>query len=211
MSSPTSEGPTRNWTENSLKGKTKERNAHFVRAALETLDELACFTMAGRARPMDSKKKPVKEALLTKLPKYGVVCNEEDERSLDEIMEGIDQWGMDVHLVSRLSGGHPLVVLMYTVFKRRGLFKFLGISELTFLNCILAFESKYNKKPNYHNAIHASDIVHSVHVMLNGLTLRVSQISSSPSRKLELRSSISNRLSLPNAPHRNNAHSMSWK
>ena len=162
----------RNWTVAALKERTKEREAHFELAALEIFDELDAFVTAGRVHRAPRKRV---EEPFEQLPKYGLACDEKAERSLDEIMKSIDEWGLDVHSISQHSRGHPLTVVAYTIFKQRDLFKFLGISALTFLNCMLDLEAKYNSEPTYHNAVHAADVVHTVHVILNGTALRVSQ------------------------------------
>lgn len=52
---------------------------------------------------------------LTHLPKYGIETSQED--ILGKVLEGIDMWGLDVFQVSEYSNGHPLTVVMYTIFK----------------------------------------------------------------------------------------------
>lgn len=52
---------------------------------------------------------------LTKLPKYGVETSQELE--LEEVMNCIDHWGLDMFRVRELSNGHPLVSVFYTILK----------------------------------------------------------------------------------------------
>lgn len=167
---------TKSWTLTALKARAEEYDGRFERAALETLSGLEAFSRAGRARQPSSgtASKKSRETYSLKVPKFGVECSPADEKVIEQVLERIDQWGLDVHTIAEHSGGHPLVVMMFAIFKRRDLLKFLAIDESTFLSCLYELERHYQTEPSYHNVIHAADVTHSVHVILNGSTLQVS-------------------------------------
>lgn len=111
---------------------------------------------------------------INQLPKYGVICSStENEEKVGELLMEINNWGFDVFQIADLSGHRPLTVLMYSIFKQRNLLKTFQISATTFLNCMLTLEDHYQNVP-YHNSVHASDVVQSVHVLLNTPALDVS-------------------------------------
>ena len=142
-------------------------------------------TTMQKVRPQGSNKYMTPVAVRTRnqlqhsnsistLPKYGVVCaSDENEEKVGELLTEIDNWGLDIFTIADYSGHRPLTVIMYSIFKQRNLLKTFQISATTFLNCVLTLEDHYQNVP-YHNSMHASDVVQSVHVLLNSPALDVS-------------------------------------
>lgn len=169
----------RNVTPNTLHNRAEEYDGRFERVAMEVLSDLEAFSRAGRARQPSTESPGTKKYFgfgfpLKQVPKFGVDLRRDEEEEVAAILEGIDEWGLDVHTIDKLSGGHPLVVVMFAIFKKRGLLDFLALDEYTFLTGLFELEKQYRLTPSYHNARHAADVTHTVHVILNGTTLQVS-------------------------------------
>jgi hypothetical protein len=61
-------------------------------------------------------KKPLSHTnSLTKLPKYGVETPREEDLGI--IIDDMDHWGLDMFKVCELSSGHPLTVMVYSIFR----------------------------------------------------------------------------------------------
>lgn len=80
-------------------------------------------------------------------------------------LEGVDQWDFDPFKLNELTHGHPMSVLVYTLFRRWNLISKLEIDEKKFQKYLLVCEGMYLDNP-YHNRIHAADAVHCVHWIL---------------------------------------------
>ena len=52
---------------------------------------------------------------LAQLPKFGIETSHEEQ--LGKFLENIDLWGLDIFKVHEYSNGHPLVAIMYTIFR----------------------------------------------------------------------------------------------
>ena len=91
---------------------------------------------------------------------------------LNSLLQTRNQWGMNVFRLSDLTNNRPLTVLGYHIFKSRGLLQLLDIKENVFINYFTALEGSYKKDVPYHNNCHATDVMHSVHVLLNSKALQ---------------------------------------
>jgi len=101
-------------------------------------------------------------------PVGGVDVAELYPANFEEYFGYIDVWGWSAVLASSLVNGHPLRWTMYGLWDKYGFLKVYGIEKQTFFNFADRLERSYGKHKNtYHNSIHATDVLQTVHVMLN--------------------------------------------
>ncbi|KAG1698116.1 cAMP-specific 3',5'-cyclic phosphodiesterase [Nymphon striatum] len=103
------------------------------------------------------------------VPKYGVETAYEVE--LDESLEDIDRWGLDIFRIHDLTNHRPLTTVTYTIFKERELMKTFKIQPSTLVNFLMTLEDHYIKDVPYHNSTHAADVAQSTHVLLTSPAL----------------------------------------
>ena len=103
--------------------------------------------------------------------------------SFEEYFAYVDVWGWSAVLASSLVDGHPLRWTMYGLWKKYEFFNVFGIDKKVFFNFADRLELSYGKvgdfsafyllisiiqhKNTYHNSIHATDVLQTVHVILN--------------------------------------------
>jgi len=92
--------------------------------------------------------------------------------SSDEYFAKIDSWGWSSHLASLLCGTKPLRCTFANLFERYGFFRKGLVDSQQFFNFCDSIEQKYQKHRNfYHNGIHGTDVLQTVHVMINSTGL----------------------------------------
>jgi hypothetical protein len=82
-------------------------------------------------------------------------------------LPGIDDWNeFDVFQVAREHEGKPLMLISWSVLERRGLIGHFNLSKSLLSSFLDNIEELYSSHA-YHNPVHAADVVHGVHVLLN--------------------------------------------
>ncbi|VDD92155.1 unnamed protein product [Enterobius vermicularis] len=102
-----------------------------------------------------------------KIPEYGVECN----KGITEHIKMLDEWGPDIFEINKLSRGHSLTAVTYTILKNRGLLKVFNIHSGPLINYLLVLEHHYRDNP-YHNQIHAADVTQSMNVLISSPALK---------------------------------------
>jgi hypothetical protein len=102
------------------------------------------------------------------LPKYGIELQSTDK--LDDLMDNLNSWGIDIFLIDELTLNRPLTAVCYTILDKRDLIRKMSINPCTLINFLTSLEDHYQNVP-YHNKIHAADVIQSMHVLLNSNAL----------------------------------------
>jgi hypothetical protein len=102
------------------------------------------------------------------LPKYGIEIQTTDK--LDDLMDNLNSWGIDIFLIDELTLNRPLSAVCYTILNKRDLIRKMSINPCTLINFLTSLEDHYQNVP-YHNKIHAADVIQSMHVLLNSKAL----------------------------------------
>lgn len=102
-----------------------------------------------------------------KIPQYGVECS----KGIAEHIKMLDKWGPDIFEINKLSRGHSLTAVTYTILKNRGLLKVFNIPPGPMINYLLVLEHHYRDNP-YHNQIHAADVTQSMNVLISSPALQ---------------------------------------
>ena len=99
----------------------------------------------------------------SKLSAYTLGNNAE----LTKLLSNLDDWqGIDVRKIADASDNRPLTIVTWAIFEKRDFFKTFGIDKKKMLTYLLHVEDAYHDC-HYHNRLHAADVAHSVHVLLN--------------------------------------------
>ncbi|CAD5111770.1 DgyrCDS1047 [Dimorphilus gyrociliatus] len=98
-------------------------------------------------------------------PRFGVESNREKE--LEEYMNNLDKWGIDIFKVAELTDYRPLTAVTYTILQERGLLKEFKIPSVTIINYLMHLEAHYHRDNPYHNSTHAADVTQSSHVLIS--------------------------------------------
>lgn len=115
--------------------------------------------------------RPATFTLSSPLPELGVDTPNADE--LRELLDHINDWGLDTFRIEELSGQRPLTVITYRIFQERSLLRTYAIEPHTLISYLLTLEDHYQAVP-YHNKAHGADVCQSMHVLLNASALDVS-------------------------------------
>ena len=90
-----------------------------------------------------------------------------DSDELVKLVSRIDDWdGINVIDISKSSDNRPLTVVAWAIFEKRNFFENFGIDKKKMLAYLMHVEDCYHDC-HYHNRLHAADVTHSVHVLLN--------------------------------------------
>eukprot|EP00047_Mylnosiga_fluctuans_P017941 m.65637 g.65637 ORF g.65637 m.65637 type:complete len:802 (-) comp7344_c0_seq1:118-2523(-) len=86
-----------------------------------------------------------------------------------DLLKNIDSWEFDVFRLEALTGGRPLATLAMKIMHDRGLIEQLRLDAEALTNFFVAIEDSYKRHPAvpYHNNLHAADVMHGVHVLLD--------------------------------------------
>ncbi|XP_078732466.1 3',5'-cyclic-AMP phosphodiesterase 4C-like [Lampetra fluviatilis] len=103
------------------------------------------------------------------VPRFGIPVA--DEEKLAEELASVNEWGLDVFAIGNLSGNLPLTATVYTILKERDLLRAFRVPPRRLVSFLLSLESHYHRHVPFHNSLHAADVTHSTHVLLNALAL----------------------------------------
>ncbi|KAJ9516140.1 hypothetical protein QJQ45_024568, partial [Haematococcus lacustris] len=81
------------------------------------------------------------------------------------LVAGADQWTFDAFRLDQLSSGHALSTLAFYLLQSTGLMKQHSIRGVKVARFLRAIEAGYQANA-YHNAIHAADVLQTMHVVL---------------------------------------------
>ncbi|KAL6758843.1 3'5'-cyclic nucleotide phosphodiesterase [Haematococcus lacustris] len=81
------------------------------------------------------------------------------------LVSGADQWTFDAFRLDQLSSGHALSTLAFYLLQSTGLIKQHSIRGVKVARFLRAIEAGYQANA-YHNAIHAADVLQTMHVVL---------------------------------------------
>ncbi|GLC47046.1 hypothetical protein PLESTM_002012800 [Pleodorina starrii] len=91
------------------------------------------------------------------------------ERLLSEAHSG---WQYDIWALQGATQGHALSVLGFYLIQRAGLISRFGLSAVRLARLLRRIEAGYLDNP-YHNAVHAADVLQTLHVIVHGARLHV--------------------------------------
>ncbi|KAI9355315.1 hypothetical protein DFJ73DRAFT_623591 [Zopfochytrium polystomum] len=89
-----------------------------------------------------------------------------DSEKIVELLESADSWNWDLFTMDTATSGRPLITLSHFLFLRSNLYAILHIPVEKFLKFVEAIESGYHREVPYHNALHATDVLHGVSYLL---------------------------------------------
>ncbi|TNN19308.1 cAMP-specific 3',5'-cyclic phosphodiesterase 4C [Schistosoma japonicum] len=104
------------------------------------------------------------------LPIHGVETPNDKELE-ERFCQSLDEWGIDIFEIDRLSNGHALTTVAYKIFQKRDLLKTFCIDPRVFVRYLLRVESTYHSDVPYHNSMHAADVLQTSHFLLQAETL----------------------------------------
>ncbi|CAH8591959.1 unnamed protein product [Schistosoma turkestanicum] len=104
------------------------------------------------------------------LPIHGVETPHEKELE-ERFAQSLDEWGLDIFEIDRLSNGHALTTVAYRIFQKRDLLKTFCIDPRVFVRYLLKIESTYHADVPYHNSMHAADVLQTSHFLLQAEAL----------------------------------------
>ncbi|GFH25584.1 PDEase domain-containing protein, partial [Haematococcus lacustris] len=81
------------------------------------------------------------------------------------LVSGADQWTFDAFRLDQLSSGHALSTLAFYLLQSTGLMKQHSIRGVKVARFLRAIEAGYQANA-YHNAIHAADVLQTMHVVI---------------------------------------------
>ncbi|CAG5097178.1 Oidioi.mRNA.OKI2018_I69.XSR.g14965.t2.cds [Oikopleura dioica] len=86
---------------------------------------------------------------------------------LSDYLSEIDNWGWNPFKAGELTNGHPLHYSMLELFRKYNINSRFGIKQTTLINFADAIEEEYQVSgAPYHNNIHATDVMVTVHQLL---------------------------------------------
>ncbi|KAJ9515811.1 hypothetical protein QJQ45_008651 [Haematococcus lacustris] len=135
----------------SIKGRVG-RVLTFYRSKTVTSDAQGATGSAGR-------KSQATAQVLTNVPP--VIVDELEQF----LVSGADQWTFDAFRLDQLSSGHALSTLAFYLLQSTGLMKQHSIRGVKVARFLRAIEAGYQANA-YHNAIHAADVLQTMHVVL---------------------------------------------
>ncbi|CAI2733864.1 unnamed protein product [Schistosoma spindalis] len=104
------------------------------------------------------------------LPIHGVETPNDNELE-ERFSQCLDEWGVDIFEIDRLSNGHALTTVAYRIFQKRDLLKTFCIDPRVFVRYLLRVESSYHADVPYHNSMHAADVLQTAHFLLQAEAL----------------------------------------
>ncbi|KAL6760116.1 3',5'-cyclic-nucleotide phosphodiesterase [Haematococcus lacustris] len=81
------------------------------------------------------------------------------------VLAKVDDWQFDAFKLSEVSGGRPLSLLSFALFKRCDIVTKWQLHEHKLVKFLMKIEDGYPKNP-YHNRVHAADVLQSLHVLV---------------------------------------------
>ncbi|CAH8621917.1 unnamed protein product [Heterobilharzia americana] len=104
------------------------------------------------------------------LPIHGVETPYDKELE-ERFSQSLDEWGVDIFEIDRLSNGHALTTIAYRIFQKRDLLRTFCIDPSVFVRYLLKVESTYHADVPYHNSMHAADVLQTSHYLLQAEAL----------------------------------------
>ncbi|KAJ3328893.1 High affinity cAMP-specific 3',5'-cyclic phosphodiesterase 7A [Blyttiomyces sp. JEL0837] len=93
------------------------------------------------------------------------------------LLEKVDLWNWEIFDMDTVTSQRPLFTLAHYLFLRADLYTSFQIPLDVFLNFLTKIESGYHKDVPYHNAIHATDVLHGVNFLLTASEMFVEPTS----------------------------------
>lgn len=109
-------------------------------------------------------------ARLQELLKVETITLSEDV--LERVNEKMDEWNFDIFWLDQITGGHPLCYVTSAILRKNALYSVLSLCETKVHNFLIHVEDGYRQENPYHNAIHAADVVQTIHVFFTYNQLR---------------------------------------
>ena len=94
------------------------------------------------------------------------------ESVLERVNCDLDEWNFDIFWLDQVTDGHPLSYATSAILQKNALYSVLSLSELKVHNFLIQVEDGYQSTNPYHNAIHAADVVQTIHVFFTYNQLR---------------------------------------
>ncbi|KAG2437377.1 hypothetical protein HXX76_006029 [Chlamydomonas incerta] len=91
---------------------------------------------------------------------------------VERVLAAADNWCFDTWALDEATQGHALSALGFYLLQREGLIGGLGLKPFTVARLLRTIESGYQPNP-YHGAIHAADVLQTLHVIIHGAGLHV--------------------------------------
>jgi 3',5'-cyclic-nucleotide phosphodiesterase len=113
----------------------------------------------------DNKEPTVSNAEFKKNMDMSTIEKEKTRQDVVKMFETVDQWNFDVFLLDELTEGQTLFITSYTLFVKYDLLSKFNLNEQVLINFLRKVESGYHDVP-YHNAMHAADVLQSMHYII---------------------------------------------
>lgn len=84
---------------------------------------------------------------------------------LEQQLALANEWQFDAFALAEASGGHPLSTLAYYLFMKQGLIEHFGLKPAALARFLRRMEAGYKNNP-YHNAMHAADVLQTLHCII---------------------------------------------
>eukprot|EP01135_Chromosphaera_perkinsii_P005579 Nk52_evm4s353 gene=Nk52_evmTU4s353 len=89
------------------------------------------------------------------------------EKQVVGVLKDIDSWDFSVFDCAAATNGRPLFFVARAIFRKRNFISTFNLDENKLNRFLLAIEAGYVPTNPYHNSVHAADVTHSMHVLLN--------------------------------------------
>ncbi|GLC67880.1 hypothetical protein PLESTF_000618600 [Pleodorina starrii] len=93
-------------------------------------------------------------------------------QEVERLLAGADGWHFDAWALRDASGGHALSALGFYLIQREGLMTRFHIKPVVLARLLRRLEAGYLDNP-YHNAVHAADVLQTLHAVIHGAQLHV--------------------------------------
>ena len=89
------------------------------------------------------------------------------------VLENINDWDLDIFGLAAVEAASPMALVALKIFHERGLFQRLQLDVRTAMNFFCTVHITYKQYPEvkFHNDLHGTDVLHSVHCCLNAPAL----------------------------------------
>ncbi|GFR48408.1 hypothetical protein Agub_g10302 [Astrephomene gubernaculifera] len=94
---------------------------------------------------------------------------------VERVLADADSWQFDMWRLRDATNGHPLSALGYYLIHRAGLITHLKLKPPVLARLLRHIEAGYNDNP-YHNAVHAADVLQTLHVIIHGAQMHVNYL-----------------------------------
>ncbi|KAG2485624.1 hypothetical protein HYH03_015687 [Edaphochlamys debaryana] len=91
---------------------------------------------------------------------------------VERVLARVDAWQFDTWQLAEVTQGHALSALGFYLMQREGLIAALGLEPLVLARLLRRVEAGYRANP-YHNAVHAADVLQTLHVLVHGAGMHV--------------------------------------